>query len=277
MNGRRLARRSTLFACLVGIALLATGCPTMNPPAPTDLNESEQVAVRDGLTTLIITARTVGALQPLAPALGALEDGQDIPADTCPVVTATETGPGTYTVTLDYGSEGCPVPALGGATLRGTATATVIPAQHALTVTFVTLGIDGQAITGTATLVYELKATGELLLSGSVDLTLGTVDTISGLLSCTLGSDGSVAIGAAFIASTAIAADLESLSDPAGVVAVPLRFAADAASFFPSSGAIAFEQQTVRIELTFDADSPNGRTTEVMVGGRGPISYTYTP
>ncbi len=257
---------SLIVAALSGLA----GCP-QPPGTTTTLTDDQKAAMQSVVKQLAGASSVLGTCASLANSQLNLDNiGQAGSFGDCPAVVFL-TNSSFAIIQINFGT-GCSGTATGGQTVSGEVNISVTRATRSATIQFNNLTIDGKTISGSLTVTIQAAASG-VSLTGSCNITITGVGTITGQFTLTISSTGQISLTAPAL----------SLNDGTATYAVALaNVSANPAgnnSFVPSSGTATFALANATtgtadtVVVTFTSQTPASGTVQVSVNGGAPVNY----
>ncbi len=290
--------RCTLLACALTLLLIA-GCPTMTPTGngndngnanTTNNNTNVNANTNDnGNTDLSATQRSdiarlstvIDEFMKFAQQLtGLATDDIDftnlgglglIGANgTCPNISFINSPEVPQVVIGVVFNPACTAGATGNVEVAGDIEIELIRATRMGTIELSSFSVDGQSVTGGATVTIAGNATVGVSIDGTFNITINGTSTASGVLSLSVNADGSLTV----------AADAIALDDGTGALTVAIDDLvinpASNGNFVPQSGTTTVTSDGSTLVISYDAESPTSGMVDVTIDGTGPVMVSVT-
>lgn len=258
--------------------LALTGCPTPAPPAdgngePPQLTSAQQTVIDSVLGQARYHWAALGAMTGMLDVHAFLADGVPLPVgQTCPTQSVS-TGLEDAIASFTFG-EGC-VTGPNGPPAAGSQLVIAVDTETNIWAAFYPfLQLDGREMNGSARLVVTGDAASGLTCSGTVNISIMGVGTLTGDIAFTLPPSLVMTISAEqWVLYNGSSTRLVALADVALDVGA-------GSGFVPQSGTLTFAVPaadgvaTATAVLTFDTQSPPAGVVHVSIDGGEPIDHT---
>jgi len=245
------------------------------------LTADQQQAVEAATVLLNDLVQSMAGLVEVAnPELFFTGDGS-VSVGTCPQVTSTFND-GVRTITIDYG-DGCASSGLGGVTVSGSVGVRLEAddqAQLTLAVSYDSFAVDGRSLDGTieaSIMLLDLQEA-RLWLDATVDVSSSAGQVVGDVIAQFEFNTGRILINDGTRLTVVDTVGAAYAVEAGGLVIDPFAHG----NLIPEEGALTMDlpigtdEQTARIVITFDEDSPRDGTVSVSIDGADPITWTLS-